>query len=374
MNPLLPDSYLRFSTHLREVTGAETTAWFGDVGFFVPRSTDLLQSWIIQLARRRWTGMHPDLVPFAADGAGNLFCFVLSAATPMRDTQAVVLWMYETYRCVPVASSFDLFVAWIGITSFAAVRRGNIAILDAAGYDLRILPLLDRFDLATDFHVLLPEPYPSNTEVSRAFLRIDPEAPASLVLTACRLGQSANELRGLAEAQHALEVFPHFGAAALAAGRIHELHRDRAEAHAAYRRALRSPLTYSGDSMMPFLSEVPELDLEELTTKLANDPGFDDPYGEWASLELILDNDPNEPEPWLHAAVDAANDQQLEQGVTFAANALHLTAQKPETAMESISLLLELYEALGWSWHHRLLERELEVRAEAAPISKKSRR
>ena len=85
MKPLLPDSYLRFSTHLREVTGAETTAWFGDVGFFVPRSTDLLQSWIIQLARRRWTGMHPDLVPFAADGAGNLFCFVLSAAAPMRD-------------------------------------------------------------------------------------------------------------------------------------------------------------------------------------------------------------------------------------------------------------------------------------------------
>ena len=156
MNPLLPDSYLRFSTHLREVTGAETTAWFGDVGFFVPRSTDLLQSWIIQLARRRWTGMHPDLVPFAADGAGNLFCFVLSAATPMRDSQAVVLWMYETYRCVPVASSFDLFVAWIGLTSFAAVRRGNIAILDAAAYDLRILPLLERFDLATDFHVLLP--------------------------------------------------------------------------------------------------------------------------------------------------------------------------------------------------------------------------
>jgi hypothetical protein len=42
--------------------------------------------------------------------------------------------------------------------------------------------------------------------------------------------------------------------------------------------------------------------------------------------------------------------------------------------MESISLLLELYEALGWSWQHGLMERELEVRAEAAPISKKSRR
>ena len=170
------------------------------------------------------------------------------------------------------------------------------------------------------------------------------------------------------------DLFPHFGAAELAAGRILELHRDRAEAHACYRRALRSPLTYSGDSMMPFLSEVPELDLAELTAKLANDPGFDDPHGEWASLEIILDNDPNEPEPWLHAAVDAANDQQLEQGVSFAANALHQSGQKPEIAMEAVSLLLELYEALGWSWHHTLMEREVEVRAEAAPRVKKSRR
>ena len=374
MNPLLPDSYLRFSIHLREVTGTETTAWFGDVGFFVPRSTDLLQTWVVQLARRRWPGMHPDLVPFAADGAGNLFCFVLASSTSMRDANAVVLWMYETYRCVPIASSFDHFVAWIGLTSFAAIRRGNIAILDAAAYDSRILPLLERFDLATDFHVLLPEPYPSNTEVSRAFLRLDPEAPASLVLTACRLGQSSRELRGLPEASHALEVFPEFAAAELATGRILELHRDRAEAHARYRRALRSPLTYSGDNMMPYLSEVPELDLAELTSKLANDPGFDDPDGEWASLEVILDNDPNEPEPWLHAAVDAANDQQLEQGVTFAANALHMAGHKPDIAMESLSLLLELYEALGWSWHHRLMEREVEVRAEAAPRARKSKR
>ena len=51
-----------------------------------------------------------------------------------------------------------------------------------------------------------------------------------------------------------------------------------------------------------------------------------------------------------------------------------MAGHKPDIAMESLSLLLELYEALGWSWHHRLMEREVEVRAEAAPRARKSKR
>ncbi len=375
MSYSLPMPYRQLGGLIRDVAGGENHAWFGDVGFFVPSGGAPDEAWVEELVRRRWPGMHPDLLPFAHDGADNLYCLHRSARHAMRDVAPVMLWMYETYHAVPVASSFETFVAWLGLTAWTTVRRGSDPVIDAHHFDAAVRPLLERFDLSTEFSVLLPEPYPSNAEVHRAFLKLDPFAPASLVAAGMRQQQAGMGLRGIESVDRALSAFPEFSAAAVARSRIQASLRDLPGELAAVEQALRLPLAYSGDAMMPFLGEVPEVDAGALLETLNGHPLPTDSIFAEPAWELLLYDDPTSPQTWLQVAADWANAGALEESVTLACNALHLSGNgPPEAAMETLSLLLELYEALHWPWHHHIVEQEQAARANRrVPLRRRGR-
>ena len=120
----LPARYLALLSLLRERSG-ERRAWFGDVGFRLPGADVESATWVERLTDARWRGMHPDLIPFAEDGFDNQFCFVRSERRSMRRCRAVVYWTYETYRAVPIASSFDAFLRWAALTAHVSVLRGE---------------------------------------------------------------------------------------------------------------------------------------------------------------------------------------------------------------------------------------------------------
>ena len=89
--------------------------------------------------------------------------------------------------------------------------------------------------------------------------------------------------------------------------------------------------------------------------------------------ELINFDDPTAPQSWLQVAVDLANEGALDSAVTMASNALHLVGSRHEVAEEVLTLLGELYEALGRRWHQALMARERAVRQQAVPRSGRRR-
>ena len=112
----------------------------------------------------------------------------------------------------------------------------------------------------------------------------------------------------------------------------------------------------------------------ELTTRFLGLYGTSSPLPA-CYTELLLYDDPTSPQTWLQVAADWANAGELEESVTLACNALHLSGNgPPEAAMETLSLLLELYEALHWPWHHHIVEQEQAARANRrVPLRRRGR-
>ena len=63
--------------------------------------------------------------------------------------------------------------------------------------------------------------------------------------------------------------------------------------------------------------------------------------------------DPSSPESWCEVALAYADTGAFAEAVPMACNALHFSLSDPTMRHDVERLLVELYEALGWSWHSR---------------------
>lgn len=348
----MPARYFALLTNLAERTG-ERRAWLGDVGFRIPGSNVSDGAWAAQLTDARWRGMHPELMPFAEDGFGNLFCFVRSERPSMRGDRGVVYWMYETYRAVPIASSFDAFLNWTALTSWVAARRGD-PVIDDEHFDNEILPVLDAVGIRPDVEAGLETSDPDPLGVHHAVLRLDPEAPGARVAIANWLALHDRPLEALDMCAEALFAFPDFAGARAAASRI-LVDEGGTRLCEALVQTLQRPLVYGGDEAMPFLRDIPPTDIDWTVTTLAAQQEFadlaDDPL--WT---LVTREDPTSCHPWIQLAIDYANDDVLDHAATAACNALFV-GFNTDLGAEIHGLLSEIYAALGWSWHAEVCAR-----------------
>lgn len=349
-----PARYLALLTQL-EARSDATRVWLADVGFRVPRTERDRGAWEGALSKRRWQGMHPDLMPFAEDGFGNQFCFYRSEQEQSRRSRAIVYWMYETYRAVPIASTFDGFLGWIGLTGFLAARHGD-PIVDREHLDTELLPALHAIGVTHEYASVLESTDPTPAEIHRGFLQIDPAAPASLVAQGVWLADHDRALEALDQCAEASFAFPEFAAARFQAARILDVSGDGVAEFDALTQTLERPLLYGGDPGMVGFRGVPELDPNWVVSKLAKHPSFSDHETRSPLWTLVLRDDPMAPQSWVDVALDFAEDNELERSVAMAVNALFL-GFGTELGPLIHGLLAELYAALGWDWHEEMATR-----------------
>lgn len=343
----LPNRYLTLLTALRDHREGRR-AWLGDVGFRLGTGAHDDAEWHAILTSSRWRGMHPDLVPFAEDGFGNQFCFVHGSSEAMEGVQGVVYWMYETYRAVPIASSFDAFLKWVALTAGVSARRGD-EVVDEQHVSGELLPMLTEIGLGVTAAELAVGPDVGQSSVHTAFLRMDRRAPGSLLSLARRQFDEGRGIEAIETCRLALAAFPDFAAARVLEARILLTDGDP-QACRALQSALRLPLVYGGDTTMPFMAEVQESDPAWVAESLAKHPMMqrisdDDPI--WI---LATRDDPMVATSWVEVALDYARAGDFEDAVAMACNAQWLglgTSLEPEIH----GLLHELYTALDRPWH-----------------------
>jgi hypothetical protein len=335
--------------------------WLGDAGFFAPDTAEAGRRWLDLLAERRWPSMHIDLLPIAVDGSGNRYCFVRSEQ-PGMPREAVVCWMYETYRAVPIATTFDGFVDWLVLGAVAAARRGDDPLLDRTHLETRILPAAERLGRPGDLVDAITTAMPGPLTVSEAMLARHPDAPGPSVMVAARRLEEGEFELAASNARTAGRAFPEFAAAwtLAAAG-------DPQASHARFRAlwtALHQPLLYCGDPWMPNLDRIPEVKPDRLAESLATHPWAHE-ISAWDPVwDLVLAEDPLAATAWLGVGVALANENELQYATLATANALWL-GDDPEERGAAVELLGEIYGALGWSWHASMcaLDRTLCERA-----------
>lgn len=349
-----PARYLGLVSQLAERTD-DTRAWLGDVGFRLPANDRERGAWERALSDRRWQGMHPDLMPFAEDGFGNQFCFFRSEQERSRSSRAIVYWMYETYRALPIASSFDGFLAWIGLTSYLAARRSD-PIVDRHHFDRELLPALSGVGVEHDYAASLQSKDPTPAEIHKAFLTLDPAAPASLVAHGVWLTDHDRGLEALDHCAEASFGFPEFAAARFQAARMLAASGDGVAEFDALIQTLQRPMLYSGDERMTGFRGVPELDVTWVVSELTRHPMFAEHETTSPLWTLVLRDDPMAAQSWVDVALDFAEENELEKSVTMATNALFLGFGS-ELGPLIHGLLGELYAALEWSWHEEVVSR-----------------
>ncbi len=353
----LPSRYRSLLGVLAERSDSDAKVWVGEAGFLRAEPEQDLVEWLEKLDHRRWRGMHPDLVPFATDGAGNQFCFFRNGKDSCRGVRAIVYWMYETYRAVPVASSFDGFLSWLGLTAFVGARKGDDPVLDSSHFDREVAPLLSEVGLEPDFGAVLDEPDPSSLGVHRAMLQLDDEAPASRLAVAMHLAGEDKLLQALDLCAEASFSFPEFAASRFASARLLASEQDSQSLHDALLQTLERPVAYCGDEAMPHFRDVPVVDLDWTAEVLAGHPLVDPDGMEDPIWEIVVHGDAENPAAWVRVAIEQANGGDLERAVTAASNALHFGFAE-ELGAEILLLLQELYTALGWKRHARVAGRE----------------
>lgn len=358
----LPSSYLRLLAMAASSPDDDGRWWFGEAGFFVPGTAEAGRHWVDLLSERRWPSMHVDLLPIAVDGSGNRYCFVRSERAGMPG-EAVVCWMYETYRAVPISATFDGFIDWLVLGAVAAARRGDVPSLDRVHLETRVLPASERLGRPSDLVDAFSTTRPGTLDIAEAMLQRHPDAPgAGAVLAARHLEEGRRDLAAR-EARVATRVFPEFAAAWLLAAQG-----DPPASHARFRalwQALHQPLLYGGDPWMPNLDRVPEVRPDQLAESLATHPWASE-VSAWDPVwDLVLSEDPLAAPAWLRVAVDLANEGALQDATLAGANALWLGADVEERA-GAMDLLGEIYGALGHTWHASMcvLDRTLRERAE----------
>lgn len=347
----LPERYLTLLNALAARPGEKRT-WLGDVGIWRGPATSS-DARLEVLTQRRWKGMHPDLVPFAEDGFGNLFCFVHRAAGSVP-SHAIVYWMYETYRAVPIASSFDAFLRWMTLTA-AVAARNNDPVIDHEHVQQELLPLLTSIGLDIDNNALETGNDTGQPAVHKAFLQLDPHSPGSLICDARRLLHESRNFEALEAAHLALRAFPGFTAAQTFEASVLAADNDPQAARALFK-SLRMPMVYGGDLTMSFFGAVPRVDPAVITDALRTHPELDRIADDDPLWILATQDDPVNPSAWVQVALDYANAGELDDAVTMATNALWLSLGE-SIEPQIHGLLRELYEVLGHPWHAAAMAR-----------------
>jgi hypothetical protein len=357
----LPSSY-RSILALAEPQGEDDRHfWLGDCGFILPPTADSPPDWIRRLSELRWPGMHPDLIPFAVDGMENRWCFYRGGRPDSPHAGAVVYWMYQTYRAIPVADSFDDFVDFIGLSAAASAWRGDDAVIDMAHWHAVVRPMLVRLGRPVDSIERQSRDNHDTASIHRMMTQLHPRASGSLLARALNLTEPEHAMNALSLCERALEAFPEFAAAESV--RVELLDRvgtreDRAEA---LLRLFRLPLVYGGDSHVPCFPTLSPLDITRLVEQLATDPWANEKLLDEPVFDMLLHDDPTSPQAWLTAAVETANANDLEMAVTMAQNAL-LFGYFDDWGVAAMTLLGELYEALGWDAHLDITRLDAEIR------------
>lgn len=340
---------------LNELEAIGPRAWLGDVGFRMPRTERDRGRWEGVLTDRRWQGMHPDLMPFAEDGFGNQFCFYRHPREGAVQSRPIVYWMYETYRAVPIASSFDGFLAWIGLTAFVAARHGD-PVVDRAHIEDELRPALDAVGIHHDYAEALESHDPTPHEVHKGLLKLDPESPAALLSIAEWNGAHGRPLEALDCCAEATFSFPDFAAARYAAARVLNATGDGVAEFDALMQTLERPMLFGGDPGMGGFRVLPQVDVRWVVENLAKHPAFAEFETTSPLWTLVLRDDPTTAQSWVDVALDYAEENELERSVTMATNALFLGFGS-ELGPLIHGLLAELYSALKWEWHEEVVLR-----------------
>lgn len=309
-----------------------------------------------QLVHARWGGMPPELLPFAMDAMGNRFCLVRSAIHHDPEKLPVVYWMYETGVAVPVASCFDRFLDWIGLASEIYVRRGADDRLTRAHLEEIVKPQLRDLGVERDFFALTTSPVSPVGSLHLGMMRIDPAAAGSRLVAAKRAQLDGRQRDAILHARHALKCFPTF----LAAAWFLVTFPNAPSRVIGYKELVRGlvdlPFAYRGDPLMPEFSDIPSpspTDIADLVQSVVDRNDVEeDPL-----LELMAYDDPQSAEVWLCSAIELANIGQLQRAHVAASNALHLVRDR-ELRDDVLTLMTELYDALGWTWNSYVVRRE----------------
>lgn len=342
----LPARYVALVSVLAE-RADDRCSWLGDVGFRLAPALVDVGAWAARLTEARWRGMHPDLMPFAEDGFGNQFCFLVDPPSG-QPTGAVFYWMYETYRAIPVASTFDAFLRWIAITASVTAGRGH-PLIDEAHVRDEILPACAAAGLSMEASDILHASDLTPAGVHAELLRVDRHAAGAALARAAHRARQDRHIEALTMCDTALDAFPDFSAAQGLKARLF-LDDGDPRAVPALLDTLRLPLSYNADPMMPFFRELPEVDPTWVTEALNTHPNVKDYVGLDPLWTLVLRDDPTAPVSWVHVALDYAESGDLKRAATAATNGLLLGINK-EIETEIHGLLEELYRSLGWKWH-----------------------
>ena len=341
---------------IRENPNKREDNFFGIAEFYVPSKDKRGSELLAELTKKRWPGMHSDLLPFATDGTGNLYCLVNgNSRTSKRG--AVVQWMYETYRATPIASSFDHFLDWIWLSANYTAQYGVNSIINEEHINQRLRPLFSALHYQTGSFELLTQD-PTLNGLHRAMLACDHQAPASLLTEAFIGKRELHDLRTLKRIETSIKSFPEYTAAYVGIVLAYQAQSAENEALSSLIDAMHAPFVYGGDKMTAYFGDTPEVDVSKIAETLATHPKLQ----EWSIMDpiwdLILRNDPTDPAAWLSLAVEYANDGLLEDAVIKTQNALFF-GFNVEESVDVMILLCELYDALGWKWHFQNAENDL---------------
>lgn len=352
----LPGSYLRLLDVLATHEADGGRVWLGETGFRVPVQAGAAASWLPTLAGGRRPGMHLDLVPFATDGVGNRYCFYRSANPACADVDAIVFWVLDTARAIPLAENFDAFLDWIGIVSHWTAMRGDDAILDEDHLRNTILPVLRDVGRPCDVLGRIREREPTQRSLLTTLLETQPSSPIGLIWRAMSQLEANDPGGALASCERALRVFPEHVMARLLEAEAYQRTGSVAARLDALTRAIRMPLVYGGDEQLPYLGSFPALDPSWLAEELAMAPLPADDLMFEPIWDLIMAYDPTSASGWLTVSVEYANLGMVQDAITMASNALLFAL--PEERAPVLGYLGELYGALGAEWHENLAQAE----------------
>ncbi len=347
-----------------ETHQGEAYFWLGDAGFFLPAAPMADAEWWLRLAQQRWPGMHPDLLPFATDGSGNRFCFHLRGDLVPQIT-GIVYWSYETYRAIPIATDFGGFLDWLLITAHTMARTLDVHPLDQDHLDSVVVPTAKR--LRPETLQRLPALLRRSHSTHIQLVSIAPQCPASQLIVADARAEAGDLDDARTRFRRAQLDFPEFTAAYLAELLYLRGALTSDEQFQLCLRMLRLPLAYGGDPEMPSFGEIPEIDPTMLFEQLLLHAELHDAPMPVAVVEMVANDDPDDPLTWLGAAAECANEGELDLAVVFAGNAA-LYGAATEHGPFAFDLLAEIYETLQWPWQLAAAQGDSVLRAAGPPV------
>ncbi|MFT4704084.1 MAG: hypothetical protein ACI81R_001780, partial [Bradymonadia bacterium] len=323
--------------------------WLGEAGFIVGAANDNDETIWEHLAHQRWLGMHPDLVPFARDGWGNRFCFLRPSDTRRPGDSVIMYWMYETFVAIPIASSFEAFLRWIGLITWAHSVDPSYDSVEQSDYD-GFLRIVEPHLTLPQFSSLVPTRVAERRVVAQAGLKLDPRSPSLLVHRAASR-DADDQVAALLDCDNALQHFPQFTAAHVMKALLLRKERGSVERLNALRASLESPLAFTGDKTMPWFRDVPSIDCDRIAEALSSHPRLHDLCNGDPIMLLVQRLDPSAPMSWVELTLAQVDSGDLHAAVVMATNALHCAVDDAAAREEVERLLVQLYDAIGAHWH-----------------------